>query len=344
MIDRQPEVADRLFETLAADALGQDAQRGQRRAARNQQGFAALPLLDPEWCVVIVIRLEVVGVDGGSPLLGLERLEGPRCLVAPGLLPLELAGLAGAVSRAVDPTPRSRGPRSAISPATNGASPDPRGLNRSPGIVAGPPADNGPRGVDLATRAAARLAPPAGRPGPIAGRDSPSAPPRGSRRCVRRPVAAPAGLHPPRRPAPDQPGEPFRAELFARRRPRPALDRWTPSSSRQRSSGATGSPRSIASTVSATSLWTVTRSRSWISTMTSNVGGALRSSTLFCVRRRRASSSPRVTLWMPPMRSDSVGLSIRLSRLLPWAVPMSWTPRSAIVRAAWPRAPCRSRR
>ena len=38
---------------------------------------------------------------------------------------------------------------------------------------------------------------------------------------------------------------------------------------------------------------------------------------------------------MPPIRSDSVGLSIRLSRLLPWAVPISWTPRSAIVRAAW---------
>ena len=69
--------------------------------------------------------------------------------------------------------------------------------------------------------------------------------------------------------------------------------------------------------------------------MTSNVGGALRSRTLFCVRRRRASSSPRVTVWMPPIRSVSVGLSIRLSRLLPWAVPISWTPRSAIVRAAW---------
>ena len=79
--------------------------------------------------------------------------------------------------------------------------------------------------------------------------------------------------------------------------------RWTPSSSRQRSSGATESPRSIESTVSATSEWTVTRSRSWISMITSKVGGALRSRTLFCVRRRRASSSPRVTLWIPPIRS-----------------------------------------
>ncbi len=69
--------------------------------------------------------------------------------------------------------------------------------------------------------------------------------------------------------------------------------------------------------------------------MTSKVGGAFRSRTLFCVRRRRASSSPRVTLWIPPIRSDRVGLSIRLSSVLPWAVPMSWTPRSAIVRAAW---------
>ena len=68
--------------------------------------------------------------------------------------------------------------------------------------------------------------------------------------------------------------------------------------------------------------------------ITSKVGGALRSRTLFWVRRRRASSSPRVTLWIPPMRSDRVGLSIRLSRLLPCAVPISWTPRSAIVRAA----------
>ena len=67
----------------------------------------------------------------------------------------------------------------------------------------------------------------------------------------------------------------------------------------------------------------------------SKVGGCLRSRTLFWERRRRASSSPRVTVWIPPMRSDRVGLSMRLSRLLPWAVPMSWTPRSAIVRAAW---------
>ena len=71
--------------------------------------------------------------------------------------------------------------------------------------------------------------------------------------------------------------------------------RWTPASSRQRSSGAAWSPRSSASTVSATSSWTATRSQFWISTTTSKVGGALRSSTIFWVPRRRASSSPSVT-------------------------------------------------
>ncbi len=37
---------------------------------------------------------------------------------------------------------------------------------------------------------------------------------------------------------------------------------------------------------------------------------------------------------MPPTRSESVGLSIRLSSALPCAVPISCTPRSAMVRAA----------
>ena len=64
-----------------------------------------------------------------------------------------------------------------------------------------------------------------------------------------------------------------------------------------------GRRAACASTVSATSGCTVTRSRDWISTTTSKVGGALRSRTLFCVRRRRASSSPSVTVWMPPIRS-----------------------------------------
>src|SRR6266508_904703 len=37
---------------------------------------------------------------------------------------------------------------------------------------------------------------------------------------------------------------------------------------------------------------------------------------------------------MPPTRSESVGLAIRFSSVLPCAVPTSWTPRSAMVRAA----------
>src|ERR1035437_2251912 len=49
---------------------------------------------------------------------------------------------------------------------------------------------------------------------------------------------------------------------------------------------------------------------------------------------RRASSSERVTVWMPPSRSLRVGLTSRLSRVMPWAVPTSCTPRSAMVRAA----------
>src|SRR5919197_207417 len=60
-----------------------------------------------------------------------------------------------------------------------------------------------------------------------------------------------------------------------------------------------------------------------------NVGGALRSSTDFWVPRRRASSSERVTVWMPPTRSVRVGFSMRFSKVLPCAVAMSCTPRSA---------------
>ena len=64
-----------------------------------------------------------------------------------------------------------------------------------------------------------------------------------------------------------------------------------PSSPRRRSCGGFIRPRSASSTVSSSGMCTTTRSRSWISMSTSNVGGALRSSTLFCVPRRRASSS-----------------------------------------------------
>jgi len=71
---------------------------------------------------------------------------------------------------------------------------------------------------------------------------------------------------------------------------------------------------------------------SWISINTSKVGGALRSSTDFCVPRGALSSSERVTLWIPPSRSFSVGspASSRASdrERLRSAAP----PRSAIVR------------
>ena len=67
----------------------------------------------------------------------------------------------------------------------------------------------------------------------------------------------------------------------------------------------------------------------------SKVGWALRSRMLFWGSpRRRISSSPRVTDWMPPIRSERVGFLIRLASWLPCAVPTSWTPRSAIVLAA----------
>ena len=66
----------------------------------------------------------------------------------------------------------------------------------------------------------------------------------------------------------------------------------------------------------------------------SNVGGALRSNTVFCDLRLRASKSPRVTVCIPPIRSDKVGLSIKFSNSLPCAVATSWTPRSAMVLAA----------
>ena len=65
--------------------------------------------------------------------------------------------------------------------------------------------------------------------------------------------------------------------------------------------------------------------------------------------RRRASSSERVTLSMPPTRSDRVGLSIRFSSVLPWAVPtcpfaeltaLGWfmcqTPIYPVPAQAWP--------
>src|SRR5260370_1127854 len=74
-------------------------------------------------------------------------------------------------------------------------------------------------------------------------------------------------------------------------------------SSRSRSSAVGAWPRSRSSTASATSLWTMTCRQLCCSTRTSKVGGALRSKTVFCVPRRRASPSPNVTACTPPPRS-----------------------------------------
>mmetsp|Transcript_814 Transcript_814/g.2206 ORF Transcript_814/g.2206 Transcript_814/m.2206 type:complete len:279 (+) Transcript_814:1764-2600(+) len=93
-------------------------------------------------------------------------------------------------------------------------------------------------------------------------------------------------------------------------------------------------PRRMLSTDSATLGWMFQWSLSIISTTTSNVGGALRSNTLFCTPLRRLSSSPKVTDEMLPTTSFSDGFLMIFSRTLPCAVAMSWTPRCEMVRAA----------
>jgi len=95
------------------------------------------------------------------------------------------------------------------------------------------------------------------------------------------------------------------------------LEITRPSRVRMRMRGVVRVPRRAASTTSASGWWIATRSRSWISISTSKVGGDLRSSTDFCVPRRRASSSESVTVWMPPSKSLSVGLTSRFSSELP---------------------------
>ena len=65
--------------------------------------------------------------------------------------------------------------------------------------------------------------------------------------------------------------------------------------------------------------------------MTSKEGCLALSSTTFCEERFFASSSPRVTDSIEPIKSDKVGFLIRFSSVLPCAVAMSITPRSAMV-------------
>ncbi len=94
--DRQPQVADRLFEPLAAHALRQHAEGRQRRATGNEDRLAVLTLGRSEReRLALPVLVEGLGVDRRGPLLRLVRLHRTRRLVAPRLLPVELARLAG---------------------------------------------------------------------------------------------------------------------------------------------------------------------------------------------------------------------------------------------------------
>ena len=66
----------------------------------------------------------------------------------------------------------------------------------------------------------------------------------------------------------------------------------------------------------------------------SNVGCFSLSNTVFWQPLCFASSSPKVTELTPPTKSDIAGFLIKLSKVLPWAVAINITPRSAIVLAA----------
>ena len=140
----------------------------------HEDRLAVGALLGPErQPVQVVVLVEVVGVDGRRALLRLERLQRLGRLVAPRLLALELAGLAGARLERGRAAPRSSGPRSAMSPTTNGASPG-RAANRSPGIVPVRHPPRRPARGTLAAGSAAGLAPATGRAGPVA-RSEPAA-------------------------------------------------------------------------------------------------------------------------------------------------------------------------
>ena len=236
-----------LLEPLAADALGQDAQRRQRRAAGHQHGAAVRAFLGAERQPVEVVVLEVVGVDRAGPVLRLHRVEGAAGLVAPRPSGAAARGPRGRGSRPRSAAPRSSGPRSAMSPATNGASatrrpagaPPGGAANRSPGIVpAQPPSDSGhgspARGRLRHVTSASRRSRPADSRAGRRSRDRP----RDSRRCGtrHRPASpAPSATATRRRPARRTVPRPSCSRGDGRGRP---WLRWTPSSSRQRSSGA----------------------------------------------------------------------------------------------------------
>mmetsp|Transcript_7009 Transcript_7009/g.15625 ORF Transcript_7009/g.15625 Transcript_7009/m.15625 type:complete len:261 (+) Transcript_7009:620-1402(+) len=123
-------------------------------------------------------------------------------------------------------------------------------------------------------------------------------------------------------------------EIDVRRELYSAIFVIVPSAFNVRSSVMGDWPASSASTDPATSVCTRQVSMSNISTQTLNVGGPARSKIDFWIPRRRASSSPNVTLTTPPIKSHRAGFFKTFSSVWPCAVPISWTPRSLIVRAA----------
>ena len=78
-------------------------------------------------------------------------------------------------------------------------------------------------------------------------------------------------------------------------------------------------------------------SRDWMSTDDVECRRCLALEHALWVRRRVPPRHQRDAL-DPADEVESDGSSIRLSRLLPCAVPISWTPRSAMVRAAAPQS------
>ena len=188
---------------------------------------------------------DVVGVDRGRALLDPDLVDRPGGLLSPGLLALPLAGVAGtrlgrrgdapleraAVGDVARDERRVGHQRARSAGASIARRRDrealtgqrPRGAVRCPGL--GYPAARAglPRGPSPG------LTPAAARAGPIAGSIARAARAGAARPGVAiaataiGPVAAPAGLHPPRRAAADEAGEALRAELLAGRRARPRL-------------------------------------------------------------------------------------------------------------------------
>ena len=232
-LDGQLKVADRLLQPLPTDALGQDLERRQRGAARHEDRLAVLAFLDPDRCVDerIVLVVEIVGVHRASPFVGPEGRQRAGGLIAPRLLAIELARLAGArvghrrsapfERSTIGDRPGHEGRIVEVRPVAaarrHGETFTGDDAGRSTLRIAAPRRR-------LASRAAAGLAPAAARSGPIAGTEPrPSPVELAIAAGAVGPLAPPAGLHPPRLARPDEAGKALRADLLARRRSRPCL-------------------------------------------------------------------------------------------------------------------------